>query len=64
MLKAKPNNFAILKEYIDTTLSFVLFVVFDSFLKELIHFFAVDVYVLTSHSPRKFQHWAFMASLK
>ena len=39
MLKAKPNNFAILKEYIDTTLSFVLFVVFDSFLKELIHFF-------------------------
>ena len=33
MRKAKPNNFAILKEYIDPTLRFVLLVVFDSFLK-------------------------------
>ena len=43
MRRAKPNNFAILREYIDTTLRFVLFEVFNSFFKELIHFFAVDV---------------------
>ena len=29
MRRTKPNNFAILKEYINITLRFVLFVVFD-----------------------------------
>ena len=35
MSRAKPNNFAILKEYIDTTLRVVLFVVFDSLIKKI-----------------------------